>query len=168
MTNNMAGSTPPKWAARVTLKTAAAVVAVFCEFLKLKTGGWFTLMPGLVFYPALGLLHYYCHSGAINGAKKFGWSLLALLVGSHLLLIVGFLLQYDMGDGLDWLTITALMGKGPGYEDSQPPSWWPSIPFMSLWVFVPVFVTWGFLIMRRPPTRVAEGVTEQTDELRRH
>jgi hypothetical protein len=33
-----------------------------------------------------------------------------------------FLLRHDFGDGYGWLVITALIGSGPGYADSVPPS----------------------------------------------
>lgn len=130
---------------RPLLRTAAITVITFCEVIKFKTGGWFILFPGMIFYPVIGLFHYYFHSRAIRSLTSISWAFTSLIAVSHLLLILAFLLQEDMGDGPSWLTITALLEKWFGAESSYPWAWWPSIPYMNVWVFLPVFVTWKIL-----------------------
>ena len=78
-----------------------------------------------------------------------------LIAISHVLLVIAFLLQWDVGDNEPWLTITALLGKVLGYDvgdaRTAPPSWWPVRDnwwagiLTNLLLFAPVIVTWMFL-----------------------
>lgn len=130
---------------RPSLKIAAITIVAFCAVMKYQTAGWLTLMP---FYPAIGILHYYIHARSIRYLRVIGWSLLILIVLSHILLILAFLLQYDLGDGPGWLTITALTGDGPGSLSAEPQSWWSPPFLMNILVFLPVFITWGALLIK--------------------
>ena len=64
-----------------------------------------------------------------------------LLVLSDLLLVVGFVLVPNFGDGPGWLTIAALLGGGTSRTSGQAiPRWWPNPLLMNLVVFVPNLV----------------------------
>jgi hypothetical protein len=105
----------PNWAVRF---IAIAIVAA-CLFIQSKAGGgWFTIL-GIFLWPAAGLIHLVAHSVRLPRSGKVQGSRLALVMASHLLFVAAFLLQYDQGDGPDWLTITELMGH------NGVPNWWP-------------------------------------------
>jgi hypothetical protein len=132
------------------------VVAGVCLWMKFRTAGWF-MIPGVVMYPGLCIVHFLVHyrsRGNLSGRR------MVLMAMSHLLFISGFLLQWDEGDGPEWLTLTALLGH------RQAPRWWPIPAFfrfmdsghappwltdrwvyvvmvlLNLVVFVPAFLTY--------------------------
>jgi len=138
------------------LKLIAALVIALCLYLKFVTGGWLTLIPGLGLYPLLSVAHFYFHSQTLSRSESAPLSFFILIIASHVLFIGAFLLQYDVGDGPSWLTITALLHDGPGFESSQPPGWWPhfelsdtrmpGLILINLCPFVPTLITW--ILMR--------------------
>jgi hypothetical protein len=115
----------------------AAAVAAAGLYLKWKYDGWLTLVPGLFLYPAVCIAHVTAH---LRPATRFADrpELLDMILLSHGCLIAAFLLQYDLGDGPRWLTITEMLGI-------QLPSWWPhevvGIPLNFL-LFGPAVWTW--------------------------
>jgi hypothetical protein len=136
----------PNWAIRL----IAIVVVAFCLFIQFKTsGGWFTIL-GIFLWPVAGLIHLVAHSIRLPRSGGVQGSRLALVMVSHLLFIAAFLLQYDQGDGLGWLTITELLGQRGVAE------WWPPGELnpgsMNVVLFLPVLATWVLLIIRRQPS----------------
>jgi hypothetical protein len=82
-------------------------------------------------------------------------------VASDVLLLLGFLLHYDAGDGLGWLAISALVTGSPGAQETVPPAWWPAALTFPGVVFGPLVVSWWYLLTsrtretRRPPQGVS-------------
>jgi hypothetical protein len=129
----------PKWAMFI---ITLAIIAL-CLFIQFRAPGWFFFM-GILWWPFVGVVHFLSHSKALlRFRSSVQGSLLRLMVVSHILFIVAFLLQYDEGDGPGWLTITALLGH------REAPAWWPDNPIMNLCLFIPVLVTWVLLLKRR-------------------
>jgi hypothetical protein len=135
-----------RWAVR----SIAVAVVTLCLMVQFQaSGGWYTIF-GIFLWPAVGAMHLVAHSIRLKPDSKVSRPRMTLITVSHLLLISAFLLQYDQGDGPNWLTITALFGGGAA------PTWWPNPGIMNLAVFLPVLVTWILLICRLPeatPTR---------------
>lgn len=79
----------------------------------------------------------------------------AWLLLSNLLFLGAMMLRWDVGDGSDWLTITAMTGPGAGYPDSEPPPWlyrWTGVAdgddingmvVFNVLALVPTVVCWG-------------------------
>jgi hypothetical protein len=119
--------------------------------MRWETAGWLTI---LVLYPALLLAvcvtHLYVHWRASRTELAVG----KLIAISHVLLVIAFLLQWDVGDGEPWLTITDLLGKVLGFARTAPPTWWPvrnnglAGILTNLLLFAPAIVTWMFLSAR--------------------
>jgi hypothetical protein len=130
-------STAAKALMPLLLVAVAVVISAWCAYVKLKYGGWMTIVPGFVLYPAACIGHVVSHIPAARAAVERP-RLLGMIVVSHLCLVAAFLVQYDMGDGPRWLTITELLGM-------DHPLWLPhegfGIPFNIL-VFAPVVWTW--------------------------
>lgn len=135
---------PSKQTDRSLIVGLAAVTIALSLLLKMVTAGW-----GVVIFaiPYLGIcaIHFFAHSSTARGLLKRRWPGVAIAAMSDALLLGAFLLQLDAGDGPEWLTITALMGGGPGYPLAEPPSWWPSS--LSLAVFVPLLASWILMVM---------------------
>ena len=115
----------------------AAVIAVGCFLLKWKYGGWLVLFPGMFLYPAVCIAHFIAHLRPAQATVSRP-QLLDRILLSHGCLFVAFLLQYDMGDGPAWLTITEMLGL-------QLPSWWPNEVIGMVWnclLFGPAAWTW--------------------------
>lgn len=137
---------------KVSLNLLAALVIALCFYLKFVTGGWLLLIPGLGMYPLLGIAHFYFNSQTLSRSEGYPLTIFISIAASHLFFVGAFLLQYDVGDGPDWLTITALLHGGPGRDSSPPPPWWPRFELSStgmpglilinLCPFVPTFITW--------------------------
>jgi hypothetical protein len=118
---------------------ALAVIALSLLTKFMIPFGWFMII-GMVCYPIAGLFHFLVHSVTVGRAKVVGRPLLILIIISHLLFILAFLLQYDAGDSSHGdLTITYWFGH-------QAPAWWNSAPWMNLVVFIPVMVAWCMLL----------------------
>jgi hypothetical protein len=129
------------------LAALAAVVTAYCAWVKLEYGGWLTPFT-LPFVAAHFVIHVRPARAALARPP-----LLKMILLSHACLVVGFLFQWDFGDGPAWLIITAMSGQGPGYEDSYPPSWWPPDGWAMLTnvaLFVPV--VWSWVKLRKTPT----------------
>src|SRR5262245_3165327 len=94
-----------------TARTITLFIVALCLLVQFKAAGGWATIPGLVLWPVVGLLHYLSHSRAIPRTGNVAGSLLALMGTSHVLFICGFLLQYDVGDGPGWLTITSLFNR---------------------------------------------------------
>lgn len=156
---------------RIFLWIIAIAVIAFCLVVRFSTGGWL-IIPGLICYPFVSLLHFLfhsraiAHSGSIHQEPGSKAPLLRLVAVSHILFILAFLFQYDVGDGWptrsDWLTITALLGGGPGARSARPPAWWPTTPFMNVCVFIPVIVTWALLLRRHRVVHMPEKINVQS------
>ncbi len=118
---------------------ALAVIA-FCLLAKFMIPfGWFMII-GMVCYPIAGLFHLLAHWVTVGRVKDVGQPLLILIIISHLLFILAFLLQYDVGDTSQGdLTITYWFGR-------KAPAWWDSLPWLNLVVFIPVMVTWSLML----------------------
>ena len=133
------GSKPKHTWAQVPL----AVVAITLGWVsKLMAAGWLTLFCGIP-YLAVGVIHFVVHLVAAAKARNAKPAPFALLLASHTFFILGFLLQLDGGDGPNWLTITYVVGGG---YHTRLPSWWGL--WMNAVVFVPLVLTWAFLLSR--------------------
>ena len=123
---------------------AAVVVAGYCFTLPWTYGAWVSMFGIVSLYPVACVLHVRFHFRASRAVVNRP-SLLGLMVLSHAALVAAFLLQWDTGDGPDWLILTAMTGSGPGYSDSDPPGWWPRDALgivLNVLLFVPVAMTW--------------------------
>lgn len=130
---------------------------------KVITMGWVTIISLGIPYLAVGIIHLILHRRTISKVQEAKPSLFALVFASNAFFILGFLLQWDTGDGPDWLTITYLAG-GLG---SKPPTWWTdSVVLMNILVFAPLLVSWA-LLLRRSFYHRAAGEPDQpiTDPL---
>lgn len=116
---------------------------------KVYAMGWLTLLLAVP-YALVTVIHAAVHLVSLRRCGPVTRRQLLLVLASHLFLVGAFLLQWDAGDGLGWLTITAILGEGPGYPSSAPPLWWPhNAATFNMIVFVPVALTWVFLGFRR-------------------
>jgi hypothetical protein len=130
----------PTWV----MSIISLVISALCLYPVMTSGGWFSII-GDVFWPVVGVVHFLAHSIALlRSRSSVQGSLLRLMVVSHVLFIVGFLLQYDEGDSSVWLIITQL------FHHRQAPAWWPDNPITNLCLFFPVLVTWIKLLQHRP------------------
>jgi hypothetical protein len=146
------------------LRIVVVLIIALCLYLKFITGGWLTLIPGLALYPLVSIFHYRFHSQALHRPERTPLSFFMLITISHFFFVGAFLLQYDVGDDPDWLTITALLHDGPGSEGSQPPSWWPRFELtymgmlgstlINLCIFIPTFITWILMHKRHLHKRI--------------
>lgn len=117
---------------------------------KIYTMGWLTLLL-VVPYALVTVIHAAVHALSLRRRSPMNRRQFTLVLTSHLLLVGAFLVQWDAGDGLGWLTITALLGKGPGYPDSAPPPWWPrDAATFNIFTFIPVAITWVLVAWRAP------------------
>jgi hypothetical protein len=118
--------------------------------IKWETAGWFLITDGIVLYPTVIAFHGITHALALSRPAPFFVRLRVILI-SHLLLLIGFLLQLDVGDGPGWLAIAQLFGWKWGNTLRE--HWWTEYPllFNSL-AFVPVAISWAFItgIIGRP------------------
>ncbi len=115
---------------------------------KVYATGWLTLLL-VVPYALVTVIHTAVHILPLLRHHPMNRRQLTLIFTSHFLLAGAFLVQWDAGDGLGWLTISALLGKGPGYPDATPPLWWPrNAATFNIVVFVPVAVTWVLMTFR--------------------
>jgi hypothetical protein len=128
-------------ASRVFLAVAVILVGLSARFW---TAGWFIFFLGPVYF-IVAVVHIAFHSRIARDAPhdRGVWT---LIMTSHAVLLVALLLQYDMGDGLGWLTILALVTRGAGYPEAQPPAWLPisesnALPY-DLVLFVPVVLSY--------------------------
>jgi hypothetical protein len=109
---------------------------------KVYAMGWLTMLLAVP-YALVTVIHIMIHAMRLRLPGIMNNRELSLVLTSHCLLVGAFLVQWDAGDGLGWLTITALLGKGPGYPSSVPPRWWPrDAATTSILAFIPVVVTW--------------------------
>jgi len=142
-----------------TLKPIAVLTAILvvtlCLVARFMTGGWL-IFPGMLVYPVIGITHIWCHAKTIPRFGRIERARMKLMAVSHMCLVIAFLLQWDVGDGPSWLTVTALLGKGPGWPNSDAPSWWPGSgdrPLLgvtiNLLLYVPAVVSWVLLVQRR-------------------
>ena len=130
------------------LTALALAVPLLCVYLQLTLGGGWGILVYAPFYLLAYVLHGVAHYRVIaRGSPTPSLAALALL--SHLAFVGGFLLQWDYGDGPDWLYITVLLtGADGGSYAAQPPPWWPADEPTNLLVFVPAMVAWGLLLYR--------------------
>lgn len=115
---------------------------------KVYAMGWLTLLL-VVPYTLVTVIHVLVHALRLRRPAPLNKRELSLVFASHCLLVGAFLVQWEAGDGLGWLTITALLGEGPGYPSSTPPPWWPrDAATTSVLAFIPVVVTWVMIAGR--------------------
>ena len=113
--------------------------------IKLETGGWFLLIPGIILYPAVIGLHFVTHGLTLYRPELFLAGLKVIVI-SHFLLLIGFLLQYDVGDGAGWIAIAQLFDWkwGISIRESQ---WWTKEPLLiNSLAFIPVAISWAYMI----------------------
>ena len=134
------------------------LAATLSTILKASYGGWFILgeaRSGLPFTSAV--FHVTLRASALLKKDKVvpAW----LLLTTDILFLPTALLRWDIGDGPDWLTITALLGSGMGYPDSEPPAWlglsYANGGVYNLTLYIPVALCWlaTILWMRRSNNR---------------
>lgn len=126
-------------------RLVSIAVVIACELARLVRPGWYFLT---MFRPYLGicLAHFLVHWKAARIPLRSARIPIGI---SHLLLVAGFLLQWDVGDGASeadgWLTVTALFSFG---ANSKVPSWWWGHPTtMNYAVFLPVLISWVVLVV---------------------
>jgi hypothetical protein len=140
--------------ARSVLTGIAILVVELCLCVQMKTDhGWFSLIGVFFLWPVVAFVHIVAHSARPPRSGGLPVSRTILITLSHLLFIAGFLLQYDAGDSSGSLTITGLFG-----HRGAPAGWPGSGNFI---VFLPVLVTWYFLIRHSPQShpRFAQVIT---------
>ena len=116
---------------------------------KVYAMGWLTLLLALP-YALVTLVHIIVHGLTLRRRALMTHRELTAILTSHILFLGAFLVQWDAGDGLGWLTITALFGQGPGSPSSTPPLWWPrNAATVNLLAFIPVAVSWAWIVLLR-------------------
>jgi hypothetical protein len=128
------------------LRFVALIVVSVSLFVQFTADDGWGAIAGMVLWPLIGLVHLIAHSVRLPRSGPISGSRIALISVSHLFLILGFLLQYDQGDSLGWLTITSLLEKMSLRSNNYPPAWWPDGLKNNFALFLPVFVTWVLLI----------------------
>jgi hypothetical protein len=107
------------------LLAIGAFAAALTVVVKVIFAGWFILFEapiGLFFGTAI--LHVSLRACVISiMTLRPPVSFLLLLMLSDALLFATALFRWDIGDGPDWLTLTAMLGEGPGHASSSPPAW---------------------------------------------
>jgi hypothetical protein len=127
------------------LRLIAVVVAATGLYCELESGGWGSILGMFVVWPLASVMHLVAHFRKLPRDGS-AWRRLILIAVSHLLFVSAFLLQYDIGDGPDWLIFTELLGH------PRVPGWWPAKAInpliLNLVVFLPVLATRVLLIKR--------------------
>jgi hypothetical protein len=124
------------------LALSLAFAVALAAITKVFAMGWFTLLF-LVPYALVLVVHAVIHIREIRRPGPVHGKPLTLILTSHALLLGAFLVQWDAGDGLGWITATALLGEGPGYPGSIPPRWWPQDEgTFNVVAFLPVVASW--------------------------
>lgn len=130
------------------LRAILLTVISLSIIVRFATGGWLFLI-GLLFLPnylVIGSLHYFFHSRALRSTQRISISLLILIAVSHTLFVAAFLLQFDIGDGPGWFTITKVLGLQGGYEGT----FWEEYGILTnTLAFIPVAISWVVVNRRR-------------------
>lgn len=104
------------------LFVTGAIAASIATVLKVKFGGWFILYEGglgILFGAAIA--HVALRAFAIS--TKAGPAATQILLLSDVIFVLSALFRWDVGDGPDWLVITAMLHGGPGAQAATPPAW---------------------------------------------
>jgi hypothetical protein len=134
---------------RMILAVALILAVSVAWTTKVIAMGWLTILLAAL-YAIITLIHVLVHIRALRRPGPLDNRLLTLALASQVLLVGAFLVQWDAGDGLGWLTITALFGEGPGYPSSTPPLWWPhDAATVNVLAYIPVAVSWVLIARHR-------------------
>jgi uncharacterized membrane protein len=105
------GSAANRIPSRMTILAASTVLLGL--ILKFVAGGWVVLFL-IWWYLGIGVTHVVIHRKASQSIPENR----PLAIVSNVLLLMAFLVQFDVGDGTcRWTTVTALL-YGPGFEPS--------------------------------------------------
>ena len=131
------------------LVAAAVLVPLAGLAARLYTGGWLIVLLGVIYLAVAGY-HAVLHFKIARRVESPGVPMLIKIIASHAALFVAFLLQWDVGDGPSWLTISALLAGGPGYLSAEWLRISPGVGVIyDLALFVPVILSY-VIIKRRP------------------
>ncbi len=142
---------------RILLSVILLLVLLVAASVKLMGGGWLLLICGIP-YLLIFLLHADCHIVPILRSPQSKPSLLAVVLASHVIFIVGFLLQIDYSDAplphlaLTNITWNVLNWPPPlaGMTYPAAPAWIARLGLLwNLLVLVPTFVSWPLLFYKR-------------------
>ena len=126
--------------------------------IKLETGGWFLLIPGIILYPAVIGFHFVTHCLTLYRPELFLAGFKVIVI-SHFLLLIGFLLQYEVGDGAGWFAIAQLFDWKWGLSIRES-LWWTKEPLLiNSLAFVPVAISWAYMIkVTKRPSASKQGL----------
>ncbi len=100
------------------LIAVAVIVPLAALVARGYAGGWFIIMLGAV-YLAVAIYHAVIHIGIARRVAPLDGAAILKIVAAHAVLLIAFLLQWDVGDGPSWLTISALLAGGPGASRAE-------------------------------------------------
>ena len=137
----------PRWV----LTAITFFVIASCVLMRYTTGGFVLLAMGNSIYPIVSASHCLFHLLSISERKPISASQLVTMAVSHVLLIIGFLLQYDFSDRGSWFTFTKLLGMEEWYEGVAP--WHSSWQILNIVAFLPAVVSWPLVVRGRVSLR---------------
>jgi hypothetical protein len=135
-----APATPVRPGQAVGVVVFAGVTAALAFLLDITTGGWEMIIIAL---PLLGfcVAHFLIQRRSARKVAVWNALTIAPFALADLVLLEVILLPPHVGDGPEWLTVTALISGGGGNNLTEPPSWDPGVLLGVL-----VLLAWGLLV----------------------
>lgn len=128
------------------------VVIGLCIGIKILSIGWFTVIIGIFVYPAILIVHTIVHVRVLGRSLEIAPKLILI---SHLLLLLAFLLQMDSGDSSQFVAwsnvVWWLFGLAVHPPDSMSELGW----YIGWASFVIVAISWWLLLWGRSITELS-------------